>query len=100
MDKGVVKWFNNAKGYGFILADDSHEDIFAHFSTIDMNGYRTLRTGQPVLFEAIQGEKGMHATAIRLIEGEHIDIDNNYNTNHLHQKLKQPVSNDSYSTMN
>ena len=61
MNKGVVKWFNNAKGYGFILAEGSTEDIFAHYSTIDMNGYRTLKTGQAVLFEAISGDKGLHA---------------------------------------
>ena len=81
MDKGVVKWFNNAKGYGFILAEGSTEDVFAHYSTIDMNGYRTLRTGQPVLFEAIEGNKGLHATAIQLIEGEHANIDDSHSSN-------------------
>lgn len=65
MEKGIVKWFNNAKGYGFILADKSSEDIFVHYSSIDMDGYRTLRTGQEVLFEAEQGSKGLHATSIQ-----------------------------------
>ena len=68
MEKGTVKWFNNAKGYGFIVAEDSEEDIFVHYSSIDMHGYRTLKTGQQVLFEAISGPNGMHATAIRPIE--------------------------------
>lgn len=70
MEKGVVKWFNNAKGYGFILSDNNSQDVFAHYSSIDMNGYRTLRTGQPVLFEAIAGPKGLHATAIKLVDAE------------------------------
>ncbi|HEY9034116.1 MAG TPA: cold shock domain-containing protein [Pseudomonadales bacterium] len=70
MQKGVVKWFNNAKGYGFILADNSAEDVFVHYSSIDMNGYRTLRTGQPVMFEAEQGNKGLHATSIQLLDGD------------------------------
>ncbi|NRA42020.1 MAG: cold shock domain-containing protein [Pseudomonadales bacterium] len=68
MEKGTVKWFNNAKGYGFIVAEDSDEDIFVHYSSIDMHGYRTLKTGQQVLFEAISGPNGIHATAIRPIE--------------------------------
>ena len=100
MDKGVVKWFNNAKGYGFILAEGSTEDVFAHYSTIDMNGYRTLRTGQPVLFEATAGAKGLHATAIRLIEGDHVDIDNDYDSNHIHSPPQTTASSDDYSTMN
>ena len=70
MEKGVVKWFNNAKGYGFILPDGSTQDIFAHYSSIDMNGYRTLRTGQAVLFEVAKGNKGLHATAIQLVAND------------------------------
>ena len=50
MQTGVVKWFNNAKGYGFILTDDEHIDIFAHYSAIEMEGYRTLKAGQCVSF--------------------------------------------------
>jgi len=65
---GVVKWFNNAKGYGFILSDDSGEDIFAHYSSIEMDGYRTLRAGQCVAFEAIDGPKGLHAMSIKVLE--------------------------------
>lgn len=68
MKTGVVKWFNNAKGYGFILGDESGEDIFAHYSSIEMDGYRTLRAGQCVAFEAIDGPKGLHAMSIKILE--------------------------------
>lgn len=64
MPKGTVKWFNNAKGYGFILPEDGANDIFAHFSAITMEGYKTLKAGQEVTFDIIQGEKGLHATNI------------------------------------
>ncbi|MCK9563162.1 MAG: cold shock domain-containing protein CspD [Bacteroidales bacterium] len=64
MPKGTVKWFNNAKGYGFILPEDGASDIFAHFSAIDMDGYKTLKAGQEVSFDIIQGEKGLHAINI------------------------------------
>lgn len=61
---GKVKWFNNAKGYGFIIEDGKTEDLFAHFSAIQMEGYKTLKAGQPVSFEIIQGPKGLHAVNI------------------------------------
>jgi len=66
MPQGTVKWFNNAKGYGFLLADDnSGDDIFAHYSAIEMEGYKTLKAGQSVIFDLIQGSKGVHAANIR-----------------------------------
>ncbi|WP_369990896.1 cold shock domain-containing protein CspD [Pseudomonas xanthosomatis] len=65
MASGKVKWFNNAKGYGFINEDGKTEDLFAHYSTIRMDGYKTLKAGQSVVFEIIQGPKGLHATDIR-----------------------------------
>lgn len=65
MPKGTVKWFNNAKGYGFILSDDSGSDIFAHYSAIKMDGYKTLKAGQEVFFDLINGDKGVHAANIR-----------------------------------
>src|SRR5690606_28794074 len=68
MKTGKVKWFNNAKGYGFILADDSNEDLFAHYSTIQMDGYRTLKAGQTVQFETKPGWKGCHVVNIRLLD--------------------------------
>ena len=61
---GKVKWFNNAKGYGFIVEDGKSEDLFAHYSAIEMDGYKTLKAGQPVQFDIIQGPKGLHAVAI------------------------------------
>ena len=80
MEKGVVKWFNNAKGYGFILSEKDNQDVFVHYSSIDMNGYRTLRTGQAVMYESIPGPKGLHATAIQIIENETAEA--NGNTKH------------------
>ena len=59
-----VKWFNNANGFGFIVEDGSETDIFAHYSTIVMDGYKTLKAGQDVTFELQQGPKGLHATNI------------------------------------
>ena len=67
MENGKVKWFNNAKGYGFVVADGRDEDLFAHYSAIQMEGYRTLKAGQPVQFEIIQGPKGLHAVNIQSI---------------------------------
>lgn len=61
---GVVKWFNDAKGFGFITPDDGGEDLFAHFSSIQMNGFKTLKEGQKVSFEIIQGPKGKQALNI------------------------------------
>ncbi len=67
---GIVKWFNNAKGYGFILPEDGGEDLFAHYSSIEMEGYRTLKAGQPVQFEVQQGPKGLHAVHICAVESD------------------------------
>ncbi|SDK17139.1 cold shock domain-containing protein CspD [Microbulbifer yueqingensis] len=66
MPTGTVKWFNNAKGYGFILADEGGEDLFAHYSAIQMEGYRTLKAGQQVTFDIIKGDKGYHAANINV----------------------------------
>lgn len=72
MYTGMVKWFNNAKGYGFILSDEGGDDIFAHYSSIDMDGYKTLKAGQAVTFDTEQGPKGLHATKIQY-SGQQID---------------------------
>lgn len=66
MAKGTVKWFSNAKGYGFIAPEEGGDDIFAHFSAIDMDGYKSLRQGQKVQYEVSQGPKGLLASAINL----------------------------------
>lgn len=70
MPTGTVKWFNNAKGYGFILPDNGGEDLFAHYSTIAMDGYKTLKAGQQVTYDIIQGPKGLHATNIMAASAE------------------------------
>ena len=68
MLSGKVKWFNNAKGYGFIVADGGDEDLFAHYSAIQMEGYRTLKAGQAVMFDILQGPKGLHAINIKSLQ--------------------------------
>jgi CspA family cold shock protein len=65
MPTGTVKWFNDAKGYGFITPDDGSEDLFAHFSAIQMDGFKTLKEGQKVKFEVTQGPKGKQASNIQ-----------------------------------
>ena len=70
MAVGKVKWFNNAKGFGFIVPEEGGEDIFGHYSTIQMEGYRSLKAGQEVTFEVQQGPKGLHAENIGLVEDE------------------------------
>ena len=64
MATGTVKWFNDAKGYGFITPDDGGEDLFAHFS-IKMDGFKTLKQGQRVTFDLKEGEKGKQADNIK-----------------------------------
>jgi cold shock protein len=66
MATGIVKWFNNAKGFGFVSSDEGGEDVFAHFSAIEMEGYKSLKQGQKVVFEITQGPKGLYAQNIRL----------------------------------
>lgn len=62
---GVVKWFNDAKGFGFIQPDDGGDDVFAHFSAVQMDGFRTLKQGSRVAFEVVQGPKGTLAQNIK-----------------------------------
>ncbi|HBP77500.1 MAG TPA: cold-shock protein, partial [Halomonas sp.] len=61
MATGTVKWFNDTKGYGFISPDDGGDDLFAHFSEIQAEGFKTLQDGQKVSFEVTQGKKGLQA---------------------------------------
>lgn len=68
MAQGKVKWFNNAKGFGFIVPDGSNDDVFAHFSQIQMDGYKTLRPNQRVSFDLVEGEKGKQAQNIQLVK--------------------------------
>ncbi len=64
MARGKVKWFNDAKGYGFIEPTDGGQDVFVHFSAIAMEGFRTLAEGQDVEFELQQGERGQFAANV------------------------------------
>ena len=65
MTTGTVKWFNAEKGFGFIAPDDGSADVFAHFSEIASQGYRTLEENQKVEYDLTQGPKGMQASNIR-----------------------------------
>lgn len=68
MALGTVKWFNDAKGFGFIEPKEGGEDVFAHFSAIQMEGFRTLKQGGTVSFELVQGPKGQLAQNIQPVE--------------------------------
>ena len=63
MNKGTVKWFNNQKGYGFI-SDSEGNDVFVHFSGLNMEGYKTLNEGEEVEFEVVEGAKGPQAANV------------------------------------
>jgi len=64
MALGTVKWFNDAKGFGFITPDGGGEDLFAHFSAITMNGFKTLKEGERVTFDVVDGPNGKQAANI------------------------------------
>ena len=68
MATGIVKWFNDAKGYGFITPDEKREDLFAHFSAIKMDGFKSLKEGQRVTFDVVDGPKGKQAANIMSAE--------------------------------
>jgi cold shock protein len=70
MATGRVKWFNEAKGFGFITPDDGSEDVFVHFSAIQGNGFRTLRENQPVKYTAEKGPKGMQAVSVEALDSK------------------------------
>ena len=65
MPRGIVKWFNDVKGFGFIEPEEGGEDVFAHFSAIQMEGFRTLKQGSSVDFDLVDGPKGKLAQNIR-----------------------------------
>ena len=66
-ETGTVRWFNAAKGYGFITRDEDGSDVFVHFSAISASGYKSLEEGQKVEFSVAQGEKGLQAQDVTII---------------------------------
>ena len=66
MNKGTVKWFNNRKGFGFIINEEG-KDVFVHYSGLNMEGYKTLSEGQAVEFEVVEGENGPQAVNVTII---------------------------------
>ncbi len=65
MANGTVKWFSEQKGYGFIKPDEGEKDIFVHYSNITLEGFKTLRDGQRVVFESAPGRRGLEATNVK-----------------------------------
>ncbi|MFZ7130785.1 MAG: cold-shock protein [Eubacteriales bacterium] len=66
MTSGIVKWFNSEKGYGF-LSTENDGDVFVHYSALQMDGYKTLKEGQNVEFDIVEGEKGYQAANVNVI---------------------------------
>ncbi|MBI3871470.1 MAG: cold-shock protein [candidate division Zixibacteria bacterium] len=69
MPEGSVKWFNDAKGYGFVTQDGTDKDIFVHYTAIKREGFKTLREGDRVTFEVVDGPKGLQATNVNTAQG-------------------------------
>lgn len=66
-EAGVVKWFNNTKGYGFITRENGKDDVFVHFRSIRADGYRTLNEGDKVMFSVVSGQKGLQAEDVEVL---------------------------------
>ncbi|MCO7232523.1 MULTISPECIES: cold-shock protein [unclassified Cobetia] len=68
MATGTVKWFNDAKGFGFIAPADGGDDLFVHFSEVQAEGFKTLQDGQQVSFDVTQGQKGLQAANVKALD--------------------------------
>ncbi|MBO6215480.1 MAG: cold shock domain-containing protein [Lachnospiraceae bacterium] len=68
MSKGTVKWFNNQKGYGFIVDEEGKDDVFVHHTGINMEGFKTLAEGATVEYETVQGSKGPQAINVTVVK--------------------------------
>ncbi|HRX85316.1 MAG TPA: cold shock domain-containing protein [Phycisphaerae bacterium] len=68
MPRGLIKWFDNKKGFGFIVGEDGQRDIFVHYSSIAGDGFRSLKDGEPVEYDVVQSDKGPQAQNVRRIE--------------------------------
>ena len=68
MARGTVKWFNDAKGYGFIAQDEGGDDVFVHFQAIQAEGFKTLRENQVVEFDIVEGPKGKQAANVTIVQ--------------------------------
>ncbi|TVU72807.1 MULTISPECIES: cold-shock protein [Cobetia] len=68
MATGTVKWFNDAKGFGFIAPADGGDDLFVHFSEVQADGFKTLQDGQQVSFDVTQGQKGLQAANVKAVD--------------------------------
>lgn len=93
MATGKVKWFNNAKGYGFIRPDSEGDDLFVHYSYICMDGYKSLKAGQSVTYDIREAPKGLHAVNIAIV-GEILRDDAELTSQQsapLSQKTAEPV---------
>ncbi|TBR43105.1 cold-shock protein [Marinomonas agarivorans] len=96
MYHGTVKWFNNAKGYGFIVSDSFNEDLFTHYSSINIEGYKTLKAGQSVTFDITPGKNGLHAVDINTIPASeqaatNSSLANDINMDNLQQQATSQV---------
>ena len=69
-EQGTCEWFNDSKGYGFIKRANGGKDVFVHFSAIKKSGFKTLREGQEVTFEVVQGDKGLQAAEVEVVGDE------------------------------
>ena len=74
MTKGTVKWFSDQKGYGFITPEGGKKDVFVHFSSVQVEGFKTLREGEAVEFEVTDGPKGEQAQNISPVDGDGVPL--------------------------